>query len=69
MGRITHIRFRLLRIPALLLPVLLPTVASAGWGNAIPVAGVVALAALLLGLSYWLPAVRRGRAKRPPLHS
>jgi hypothetical protein len=36
---------------------------------ALPVEGVIALAALLLGLSYWLLAARRRRAKRQPLNS
>ncbi len=36
---------------------------------ALPVEGVVAVAALLLGLSYWLLASRRRRAKRPLLNS
>ena len=85
MGRFTQIRYRVLPIPALSLPLLLPTVASAGWGDenwgemvwgagapqipAMAVEGVVAVAALLLGLSYWLLAERRRGAKRPPLHS
>jgi hypothetical protein len=78
-------RFRPLAIPAFLLPLLLPALARAGWGDenwgemvwgaaapqipAMPIAGVVALAVLLLGLSYWLLGSRRRRAKRPPLHS
>jgi hypothetical protein len=85
MGHYSQIRFRALPIPALSLPLLLPTVASAGWGDenwgemvwgagapevpAMTVGGVVAVAALLLGLSYWLLASRRRRAKRPPLQS
>jgi hypothetical protein len=86
MGLIAQIRFRVLPILALLLPVLLPAVATAGWGGenwgtmvwggfpsadipALPVEGVIALAALLLGLSYWLLAARRRRAKRQPLNS
>jgi hypothetical protein len=84
MGRIVLTRFRVLPIPAFVLSVLVPTVAWAGWGDenwgemvwgeaasqipAMPVAGIVALAALLLCLSYWLFASRRRRAKRPPLH-
>jgi hypothetical protein len=72
-------------IPAFLLFVLLPTVAWAGWGDenwgetvwgaaapqipSVPFEGVVALAALLFGLSHWLLAMRRRRAKRPPLRS
>jgi hypothetical protein len=85
MGRIVLTRFRVLPIPAFVLPVLLPTVASAGWGGenwgemvwgaaapqipAMPIAGVAALAALLLGLSYWLLAARRRPKKRPSLLS
>jgi hypothetical protein len=85
MGRIVLTRFRALPIPAFVLSVLVPTVAWAGWGDenwgtmvwggadpqipSLPVEGIVALAALLLGLSYWLFATRRRRAKRPPLHS
>jgi len=85
MARIAQTRSRVLPIPALLLPLLLPTIASAGWGDenwgamvwgagapqipAMAVGGLVAVAALLLGLSYWLLAARRRRAKRPPLHS
>jgi hypothetical protein len=81
----TRTRSRLLPIPALLVPVLLPAVAWAGWGDenwgemvwgagapqipAMTVGGIVAVAALLLGLSYWPLAVRRRRAKRPPLDS
>jgi hypothetical protein len=78
-------RFRPLAIPALLLPLLLPALARAGWGDenwgemvwgvaapqipSMPVEGVAALAALLLGLSYGLLATRRRRANRPPLRS
>jgi hypothetical protein len=85
MVRIAQIRFRVLPISALLLPVLLPAVARAGWGDenwgemvwgaaapqipSMPVEGVAALAALLLGLAYWLIAKRRRRAERTPLHS
>jgi len=85
MGEFARIRFRVLSIPALLLSVLLPSVATAGWGDeswgemvwgagapqipAMAVEGIVAVAALLLGLSYWLLASRRRRAKRPPLNS
>jgi hypothetical protein len=86
MGLIAQIRFRLLPIWALLLPVLLPTVAWAGWGDenwgtmvwgGTPTAsipslsgeGITVLAVLLLGLSYWLLAARRRRAKRSPLNS
>jgi hypothetical protein len=85
MARIAQIRSRVLPISALLLPLLFPTAASAGWGDenwgemvwgagapqipSLPVEGIVAVAALLLGLSYWLLAVRRRRGKRPPLHS
>jgi len=74
-----------LPIPALLLTLLLPTVAPAGWGDenwgemvwgagapqipSLPVEGIIAVAVLLLGLSYWLLAERRRSAKRPPLHS
>jgi hypothetical protein len=36
---------------------------------ALPVEGIVALAVLLLGLSYWLLAARRRCAKRPSLNS
>jgi hypothetical protein len=46
------------------------------WGSAPPVSipalpdgAMAALAALLLGLSYWLLATRRRRAKHPSLHS
>ena len=69
----------------LLLILVIPNVVSASWGDenwgemvwgsaapqipSMPVEGVVALAALLLGISYWLLASRRRRAKRPPLHS
>jgi hypothetical protein len=85
MVRFSQIRFRALPISALLLSLLLPTVASAGWGDenwgemvwgaaapqipSLPIEGVVVLAVLLLGLSYWLLASRRRRVKRPPLHS
>ena len=85
MARFAQARSRVLPISGLLLPLLLPTVAWAGWGDenwgemvwggaappipAMAVGGVVALAALLLGLSYWLLAARRRRVKRPPLHS
>jgi len=85
MARFVQVRLRTLAISAVLLPVLLPTVASAGWGDenwgemvwggaaphvpSLPVEGIVALAALLLGFSYWLLAARRRRVKRPPLHS
>jgi hypothetical protein len=78
-------RSRVLPIPALLVSLLPPGVAWAGWGDenwgamvwgagapqipALPVGGVVAVAALLLGLSYWLLASRRRRSKRPPLNS
>ena len=71
--------------PLISLLLVLPTVAWAGWGDtnwgemvwgsaapqipSMPVEGVAALAALLLGLSYWLLASRRRRAKRPLLHS
>ena len=64
---------------------LLPNVAWAGWADenwgemvwgagapqvpALPTEGIVALAALLLGLSYWLLAARRRRSKRPLLNS
>jgi hypothetical protein len=74
----------LLPIPAFFLPLLLPAAASAGWGDenwgemvwgaaapqipAMAVGGVVAVAALFLGLSYWLLAIRRRRSKRPPLN-
>jgi hypothetical protein len=77
MGHFTYTRFRVLPIPALLLPLLLPTIASAGWGDenwgamvwgasapqipSLPVEGIAALAVLLLGLSYWLLASRRRR--------
>jgi hypothetical protein len=85
MARFASPRSRVLPISALLLPLLVPTIASAGWGDenwgemvwgagapqipALPVGGIVAVAALLLGLSYWLLAVRRRRSKRPTLHS
>jgi hypothetical protein len=85
MARIAPIRSRVLPIPALLLPLFLPAAASAGWGDenwgemvwgaaapqvpAMAVGGVVAVAALFLGLSYRLLAARRRRAKSPPLHS
>jgi hypothetical protein len=85
MARISQIRFRVRPIPALILALLLPGVATAGWGEenwgamvwgaaapqipSLPVEGIVALAALLLGLSYWLLASRRRRAKRPSLYS
>jgi hypothetical protein len=75
----------LLPILALLLILLLPARASAGWGDenwgamvwgaaasqipAMTVGGVVAVASLFLGLSYWLLAAQRRRLKRPPLHS
>jgi len=81
MARIAQIRSRVLPILALLLPLLLPAIASAGWGDeswramvwgagapqipAMAVGGLVAVAALLLGLSYWLLAARRRRSKRP----
>jgi hypothetical protein len=46
------------------------------WGSApsvripaLPDGAPAALAALFLGLSYWLLASRRRRAKRPTLHS
>lgn len=84
MARIARIRFRVPAIPALFLPLLLPTAASAGWGDdnwgemiwgagasqvpAMTVGGVVALAVLVLGLSHRLLASLRRRAKRPPLH-
>jgi len=35
----------------------------------LPAAGFALLAALLLGLSYWLLTTRRRRSQRPPLHS
>ncbi|MBW2399018.1 MAG: hypothetical protein JRG80_07060 [Deltaproteobacteria bacterium] len=70
---------------SLVMASLLPTVASAGWGDenwgemvwgaaapqipSMPVEGNVALAMLLVGLSYWLLASRRRRLKHPPLHS
>ena len=85
MGHFAYTRSRVLPISALLLSLLLPGTALAGWGDenwgemvwgagapqipSLPVEGIVAVAALLLGLSYWLLAVRRRRAKRPPLHS
>jgi len=85
MHRVTPVRFRVLPILALIMPLLLPAIALAGWGDenwgemvwgaaapqipAMAVGGVVAVAALFLGLSYWLLAARRRRAKRPPLHS
>jgi hypothetical protein len=85
MARFAQTRSRVLPISALLLPVLLPNVASAGWGDenwgemvwgagapqipALPVEGIAALAVLLLGLSSWFLAARRRRAKRAPLHS
>jgi hypothetical protein len=85
MGRFTWTRFRALPIPAFLLPVLIPTAASAGWGNenwgemvwgaaapqipSMPVEGLIALAVVFLCLSYALFALRRTRAKRAPLHS
>jgi hypothetical protein len=78
-------RFLPLAISTFLLLLLLPTVAWAGWGDenwgemvwgaaapqipAMPIAGVAALAALILGLSYWLVTTRRRRANRPPLRS
>jgi len=78
-------RFRVLLIPALLLPLLLPATALAGWGDenwgemvwgaaapeipALPVEGIIALAVIFLGVSYWLSSSRRRRVKRPPLHS
>ena len=81
MARFAQIRSRTLPIVS----VLLPSVASAGWGDenwgemvwggaappipSLPVEGIVALAALLLGLSYWFLATRRRRAKRPLLNS
>ena len=81
MARFALVRSRTLPIVA----VLLPSVASAGWGDenwgemvwggaappipSLHVEGIVALAALLLGLSYWLLATRRRRAKRPLLNS
>ena len=81
MNLIAEIRFRVLPIPALLLPVLLPTVATAGWGDenwgamvwggsrsvgipSLQVEGIAALAALLLGLSYWLLAAWHRRSRR-----
>jgi len=54
MARIAQIRSRVLPISVLVLSLLFPS---------------VALAALLLGLSYWLLAARRRRAKRPLLNS
>jgi hypothetical protein len=85
MGRFTWTRFRALPIPAFLLSLLLPTVALAGWGGenwgamvwgaaapqipSLPVEGIVALAVVFLGLSYWLLASRRRRGKGPALHS
>ena len=85
MAHFAQIRSRVPPIPALLLPLLLPTVALAGWGDenwgemvwgaaapqipSMPFAGIAALAVLLLGLSYWLLATRRRRAIRPPIHS
>lgn len=78
-------RSPVLSISALLLPLLLPAIAAAGWGDenwgemvwgggapqipATAVGGVVAGAVLLLGFSYRLLASRRRRNKRPPLHS
>jgi membrane protein implicated in regulation of membrane protease activity len=69
----------------LALALLLPGTASAGWGDenwgamvwgagapqipSLPVEGMIALAVLLLGLSYWLLAAWRTRVKRPPLNS
>jgi hypothetical protein len=85
MGDFAQIRSRILPIPAFILSLLLPAVASAGWGDenwgemvwgagapqvpTMTVGGVVAAAALLLGLSYRLLASRHRRAKRPPLRS
>ncbi len=70
---------------SLVMASLLPTVASAGWGDenwgemvwgaaaspipSLPVEAIVALAAALLGLSYWILVARRRRAKRPLLNS
>lgn len=75
-------RFRVSAITGFLLLLLVPTVASAGWGDenwgemvwggvfqipAMTAGGVVVVAIVFLGLSYWLLAARRRRAKRPPL--
>jgi hypothetical protein len=85
MGPFAQTRSRVLPIFALLLPPLLPAIASAGrgdenWGEmvwdagapqipAMAVGGVVAVVALFLGLSYWFLSTRRRRAKLPLLNS
>lgn len=85
MGPFAHVGSRVLPILALSLPLLLPAVAWAGWGDenwgemvwgggapqvpAMTVGGIAGLAVLVLGLSYRFLAAQRRRIKRPPLHS
>lgn len=84
MGLFNHARSRLLSISTVPLLLLLPSGAWAGWGDenwgemvwgagapqipAMTVSGVVAMALLLLILSYALFALRRRRSRRAPLH-
>lgn len=85
MGPCAQTRSRVLPISALLLPLLLPAIASAAWGDenwdamvwgagapglpAMAVGGVVAVVALLPGLSYWFYSAWRSRAECPRLYS
>lgn len=85
MGHVVGAQSRSLPISLLLLSLLVPAAASAGWGDenwgdmvwgaaappipSLPVGGIVALAALLLVSTRCLLAMRRRRATRSRLDS